>query len=181
VPRSNRVSREAGSRSDWTRGCRGIASQQARDSILAGPTVSAGFRFASGIELGAGASFHVGHAYEFVNFPYLNENTALIIWPRVFAQIDYHPPRIPRLHFGAAVGYGGLTTIGRECDCYNVSGALNFAGPGLVAAPHVGLDWAVSRVWTMGPLFRLWLSPTDRYGVTGVIVAPELAFSATWF
>jgi hypothetical protein len=93
------------------------------------------------------------------------------------------PVRGVPVHFGVAAGFGSLLAgsfFEDACDCNGVSGAYNEAGPGFVFAPHAGIDWSVGDSWTMGPLFRLWLGPTNRFG-SGFVVAPELAFSAARF
>ena len=151
-------------------------------SFLGGPTVSVGWRFSSGLVVSGGASLHVGRLYDTAGY-LLVKNDAEVVWPRVFAQVDDYPVRGVPLHFGVAVGFGSLlapSLFEDACDCNGVSGAYNEAGPGFVFAPHAGIDWSVGDSWTMGPLFRLWLGPTDRFG-SGFIVAPELAFSAARF
>jgi hypothetical protein len=149
-------------------------------SILFGPTISLGGSLSPGLVLGGGLALQLGRVYETKNYV-LEQNAVPVVWPRAFAMIDYYPVVDGLVHVGGAVGYGHLGALGRECDCYNVSGALNYAGGSFVAAPHVGLDWTISRDWSVGPLVRLWLSPTNRYGHTGFIVAPEVAFAATFY
>ena len=148
------------------------------DSVLGGPTITLGWRFASGLAIGGGIALHVGHAYGFTNYPIQNSE-GVVIWPRLFAQVEYHTGG---LRIGAAAGVGTLGATNEGCDCYNVEGSLNSAsGPSLVVAPHLGYDWPVSKSWGIGVLGRLWLSPTDRYDEPGLVIAPELAFSASWF
>jgi hypothetical protein len=173
---------DAGLSWNWFTQISGQAAGNGAYSVLGGPTVSVGWRFSSGLVVSGGVSLHLGKLYDTSKYQ-LDQNDAEVVWPRVFAQVDDYPVRGVPVHFGVAAGFGSLIAgsfFENACDCHGVSGVYNEAGPGFVFAPHAGLDWSVGDSWTMGPLFRLWLGPTDRFG-SGFVVAPELAFSAARF